>query len=145
MIRLLVGVLVVLAIVRHDAVAESPINALWNESDGKVGLWVYPVSGECPDLREKAKPLVFSVRDARLEYVVADLDYCFLLPERTGMPINRCRRGNLRLLFDSASNRYGGRYSFEMADGTKREGEFNAQYCPKGPPPKLKNETTTHA
>jgi len=109
-------------------------NALWNgsASEGGVGFWVYPVSGECPGLRLKAKPLVFAVRrQGSSEFSVSNLKYCFQLPERAGTPLVQCRSGGGRLFFDAATRRYGGEYSFQMTDGTRREGAFVAQFCPK--------------
>jgi hypothetical protein len=113
---------------------DATTNALWNGSDSEagVGFWLYPVSGECPSLRLKAKPLVFALRRAgSTEFSVSDLKYCFQLPERAGIPLVQCRSGGGRLFFDAATRRYGGEYSFQMTDGTRREGAFVAQYCPK--------------
>ena len=76
-------------------------------------------------------PLVFSLSSSDDDASVDGLDYCFELPKRPGMPILRCRSGNVRVKFDASNQRYGGEYSFTMADGTRREGTFIAEYCPK--------------
>jgi hypothetical protein len=130
------GVLATLLWVAMESRADSPLatNALWNGSDseGGIGFWLYPVSGECPSLRFKAKPLVFALRRAGSEeFLVSDLKYCFQLHERPGMPFVQCRSGGGRLFFDAATRRYGGQYSFQMTDGTRKEGTFVAQFCPK--------------
>jgi hypothetical protein len=113
---------------------DSTINALWNDSGtkGEIGFWIYPLYGQCPDLRTKAKPLVFAPKVRRPEHSVADLQYCFQLPERPEMPLIMYKGGNVRLSQDEKSGRYRGTYSFVMADGSKREGSFYAQYCAKG-------------
>jgi hypothetical protein len=113
---------------------DEAINALWNDSGtkGEIGFWIYPVSGQCPELRTKAKPLVFSPKVRRAEHSVGDLQYCFQLPERPEMPLVQCTRGTVRMTQDEKSKRYRGNYSFVMADGSKREGSFYAQYCAKG-------------
>jgi hypothetical protein len=109
-------------------------NALWNDSGtkGDIGFWIYPVSGGCPDLRAKAKPLVFSPKHQQDEHAVSELQYCFQLPERAGGPLNQCRSGKVGFTRDAKTRRYKGAYSFLMVDGSKRQGSFEAQYCPKG-------------
>jgi hypothetical protein len=113
---------------------DSTINALWNDSGtkGEIGFWIYPAYGQCPELRTKARPVVFSPKVRRPEHSVAELRYCFQLPERPEMPLLMCQSGFVRLRQDDESGRYRGTYSFAMADGSKREGSFYAQYCPKG-------------
>ena len=113
---------------------DSTINAFWNDSGakGEIGFWLYPVFGQCPEMRTKAKPLVFSPRVRRNEHSVAELRYCFQLPERPDMPLIMCTSGTVRLSQEDKSKRYRGTYSFAMADGSKREGSFYAQYCAKG-------------
>jgi hypothetical protein len=113
---------------------DTTINALWNDSGtkGEIGFWIYPVFGQCPDLRTKAKPLVFSPKVRRPEHSVAELRYCFQFPERPEMPLVQCKSGAVKLTQDEKSKRYRGSYAFVMADGTKREGTFYAQYCAKG-------------
>jgi len=113
---------------------DGTINALWNDSGtkGEIGFWIYPVFGHCPELRTKAKPLVFSPKVQRTEHSIADLQYCFQLPDRSEMPLVQCKSGAVRMTQDEKSKRYRGNYSFVMADGSKREGSFHAQYCAKG-------------
>jgi hypothetical protein len=113
---------------------DSSINAFWNDSGtkGEIGFWIYPLYGQCPELRTKAKPLVFSPKVRRPEHSVSELRYCFQLPERPEMPLLMCETGAVRLSQDDKSGRYSGEYSFVMADGSKREGSFYAQYCAKG-------------
>jgi hypothetical protein len=113
---------------------DATINALWNDSGakGEIGFWIYPLFGQCPELRTKAKPLVFSPNVRRHEHSVAELQYCFQLPERPEMPLINCKSGIVRLDQDEKSKRYRGTYSFVMVDGSKREGSFYAQYCAKG-------------
>jgi len=121
-------------IAASPADSQAATNALWNgtDSDGRVGFWLYPVSGECPGLRLKARPLVFALRRrSGTEFAVSDLEYCFQLPERASSPLVQCRTGGGQLFFDAETRRYSGRYSFQMTDGTRREGAFVAQYCPK--------------
>ena len=113
---------------------DATINALWNDSGtkGEIGFWIYPLLGQCPDLRTKAKPLVFSPKARRPQHSVAELQYCFQLPERPEMSLIQCKSGTVNLTQDQKSKRYRGTYAFVMADGSKREGSFHAQYCAKG-------------
>jgi hypothetical protein len=113
---------------------DGTINALWNDSGtkGDIGFWIYPVFGQCPELRTKAKPLVFAPKVRRAEHSVTDLEYCFQLPQRPEMPLVQCKSGTVRMTQDEKSKRYRGKYSFVMTDGSKREGSFYAQYCAKG-------------
>lgn len=108
-------------------------NALWNDSGpkGVVGFWLYRATGGCPDLRSKDKPLVFAAKSASSDHAVNDLWYCFALPEQGNSSPNQCRTGSVHLELDAAERKYTGKYSFELMDGTKREGEFIATYCPK--------------
>ena len=121
------------ATIAGPAYSQDVTNALWNDSnsDSVVGFWVYPLSGECSSLRLKAKPLVFALRrTSGREFSVGDLKYCFQLPERAGTPLIQCRSGGGRVSFDASTRRYDGEYSFQMTDGTRREGAFVAQFCP---------------
>jgi hypothetical protein len=113
---------------------DSAINALWNDSGtkGEIGFWIYPLYGQCPELRTKAKPLVFAPKVRGPEHSVAALRYCFQLPERPEMPLILCDSGIVRFSQEEKSGRYRGTYSFVMADGSKRDGSFYAQYCAKG-------------
>jgi len=113
---------------------DSTINALWNDSGtkGELGFWIYPLHGQCPELRTKAKPLVFAPKVRQPEHAVSDLRYCFQLPERPELPLIMCESGSVRLSQDGKSGRYSGTYSFVMADGSQRAGSFYAQYCAKG-------------
>lgn len=122
-----------LAFATGFAHAQDATNALWNNSGPKeiVGLWVYPLSGGCPDLRTKANPLVFATRTQGSKHDAADLWYCFELPERDSGQPKKCQSGTVRLEFDASVQQYKGEYSFIMSDGSKREGMFVAQYCPK--------------
>lgn len=118
----------------HLACALEPTNALWNDSGAKgfVGVWIYPVSGECPELRARAKPLVFAIHALGGTFEVSQLQYCFQLPESYTDKLVSCKSGSVRLELDSPSQRYKGDYSFEMADGSRRNGTFSAQFCAKG-------------
>lgn len=109
------------------------VNALWNDSGPKdhLGFWLYPLKGGCPDLRAKAKPLVFATKNHRTEHAVSELWYCFQLPEQAQAPLTNCKAGSVRIAHEAKSNRYSGTYSFVMADGSKREGSFEAEFCPK--------------
>ena len=114
------------------------VNALWNDSgpDGQQGFWLYSTSGNCPDLRRSDPPLVFGMKSRRSDLApvldVSEMSHCFLLSSRADIPIvSRCVSGQARLTFQEHTNRYSGIYSFVMSDGTKREGRFEAAYCPK--------------
>jgi hypothetical protein len=114
----------------HVASAQSP-NATWNGTNGLIGFWIYPISGDCPEIRLTAKPFVFAIRSEGGRYDVSQLEYCFQLPEHVGTKIARCKSGTVHFSLDSASQRYSGEYSFILWDGSKRAGEFVAQFCPK--------------
>ena len=63
---------------------------------------------------------------------VDGLLYCFELSKDRARPPLKCRSGYVRVKADEPAKRYGGEYSFTMSDGTRREGAFIAEYCPKG-------------
>ncbi|MFC1720437.1 hypothetical protein ACFL00_04785 [Pseudomonadota bacterium] len=111
--------------------SQGGVNALWNDGlPGLVGLWIYPTSGGCPDLRTKAVPLVLAAKSSQAKQEVSSLSYCFKLPEGNSA-MNKCANGAVQLAYEESSNQYSGNYEFEMADGTKVEGTFTAAYCPK--------------
>jgi hypothetical protein len=112
---------------------DATINAIWNDSGtkGEIGFWIYPALVQCADTRAHLKPLVFSFKDRQAEFSVAELKYCFQLPERPEMRLVECKSGGVKLSQDPKSKRYRGNYAFVMADGSKREGPFYAQYCAK--------------
>lgn len=114
----------------HIACAQST-NALWNGSEGVIGVWIYPTSGDCPEIRRRAAPFVFAAHSDGGTYLVSQLQYCFQLPEHAGTKIARCKSGKVHFTLDTASQRYSGEYSFILSDGSKRAGEFVAQFCPK--------------
>ena len=111
----------------------APTNALWNDSGakGELGFWVFRGTGGCPDLRIKGNPLLmFSPKTQKDEYAVSDLQFCVYVNERK--VIVECRSGKISLTRDASGQRYTGTYSLVMADRSKQEGSFEAQYCAKG-------------
>lgn len=121
----------------HVFAQSEPVNALWGSTTDRKGLHynfgMYSSKGVCPELRAKGTDLVFSTdkKDGALQ--VADLRYCFALVTKPLDSIN-CRSGKLKLAFDAKANQFKGEYSFELVDGTKREGSFVAAYCAPAKP-----------
>jgi hypothetical protein len=124
---------IVLCLLVRTASAQQPSNALWNNSgpQGLIGVWIYRVAGRCPELRTSAKPLVFATHAKDGTYDVAQLLYCFQLPESSKDKPVRCKSGTVHLELDRTSQRYSGDYSFETTDGSKRNDHFIAGFCPK--------------
>lgn len=128
----------VVLIADAEAQAEGEANALWNDS-GKMrerGLWVYPTTGSCPEIRRRAPPLVFCL-DAdpgRPEYRRRDLSCCFAYQRDFPLKMGpSCRDGVLKVQRVPSSNKLTGTYEFTMEDESVRSGNFVAAYCPKTP------------
>jgi len=120
-----------------SAKAQNPVNALWNDSGpkGTVGFWVYPISGKCPDLRKKATPVIsFSARADQSTANVQDLRYCFELPKQEDKKSILCKSGSVSFEPLEAGKTYKGKLNLTMVDGSKRQIEFVAAFCPKEVP-----------
>src|ERR1700722_11519594 len=104
---------IVLCVLVHTTSAQQPTNARWNDSGpkGLIGLWIYPVSGQGPELRPRAKPPVSATHAEDGPYDVAHLLYCFQLPESAKDKPVRCKSGTVRIELDRTSRRYSGDYS----------------------------------
>jgi hypothetical protein len=112
-------------------------NALWNDSgeNKERGVWVYSVRGSCPEIRSRARPLVFGLdaSPGKSEYRFSELRYCFAFEKDLPLKVGpRCKDGVVRLQSAPSAKQLAGTYAFTMEDGSDRSGSFVAAYCPKG-------------
>jgi hypothetical protein len=112
------------------SIAFAQTNALWNESSTGPGFWIYPLQGKCPEIRARAKPIVFGLkaRPVQPQYEVSELRYCFVMGADPTQSVS-CADGHIHLRFIENQNRFSGSYSFRMKDGSRKAGEFEADFC----------------
>jgi hypothetical protein len=117
-------------------VSVGPYNALFNVSPaGEVGLWIYSVNGECPDLRLKDRnPLVIVVSaskrgDPRIGF--SELAACTELRlegVRTPGAVS-CIAGFIQFHDTPDKKVKRGSYAMTLSDGAQRSGDFLGTYC----------------
>jgi tetratricopeptide (TPR) repeat protein len=111
---------------------EPVVRAVFNDSreNGEIGFWIYEASGTCQQLRSQLDaPLVFSIGNGGPgEYTVDELDYCFVV-NRFG-PVNACTQGTIRVISLEESTRAVGVYDIVFQDNDRKQGTFDAAYCP---------------
>ena len=120
-----------LAGVVNVCVADTPINALWNDDDG-FGVFLYGRPGSCETFQYKNPPfLVVSGNGKRSEFKSAVFDTSRLEVCMRATPPNVafCVGGTFQVSFDEASNEYVGRYNIRLSDGTTWSSAFRAQHC----------------
>ena len=110
------------------------INALWNTHDG-FGIWVYPETGTCDEIRSRMKYFTvfgFKKRErpkSKLRIPATDFDIC--LDFANGKPNALCKDGYVDLEFDEATNEYRGYFELKMHKGMIKHENFRAAYCDK--------------
>jgi len=125
---------VALSVVQSIALAEEqpPINALWNAYNG-FGIWIYPESGGCPEIRKRVKSFIVIGPKEKYESEaikhldITDLKLC--ADFYAGAPLAKCNTSSIELQYDKAENQYRGSYNLVLSDGTERKGAFRAAYC----------------
>jgi len=104
-------------------------NALWSDTDSGeiIYLWFFPVTGGCPDLLDKAAPVVVAIKPETIKVNVSEMKYCLQMED--GHRPTPCHSGTLNLDLDKSLQIYKGHYSFQISEEKKQEGDFTAQYC----------------
>jgi hypothetical protein len=123
--------LILISVSSTASAVDSPINALWNDSNG-FGIWLYGRDGNCSTLEYKHPPFLVlgtggkrpDVKDG--EYSVASLQARVLI--RDSGPV-LCKSGYIRLQFLQPANEFVGDYDCTVSDSSKWAGKFRAQYC----------------
>jgi hypothetical protein len=109
------------------------INALWNDDNG-FGVWVYPGSGACPEVRERLTTFTvfgpkFPARSARIQTASpAEMNVCMRMDGKTGQ-MSKCSSGQIQITYDASSNEYRGTVDLTLADGSIVRTAIRAQYC----------------
>jgi len=110
--------------------------ASWNDSRpaGAIGFWLYASEGTCTSIR-KANPNVIAISptneiagNSAAVPSTKSLKYCFLIAEHSR--VIECKSGSLDYTYLPTSHEYVGKYSLEFVDGSRRSGDFVAQFCP---------------
>ena len=112
--------------------AESPINALWNDTNG-FGVWLYDRPGSCKTLDYKNPPYVVFGDSKKKREQFADGTYSVTLPNtclavtKTEVPV--CASGTITLAYHQESNEFIGTYDIVLANGEAWKGTFRAEKC----------------
>ena len=112
-----------------------PVNALWNDDAG-FGVWVYPGSGTCPEIRTRQTTFVvfgpkFQPRLPNAQSASASEMAVCMRMNGTTRDMTRCKSGSVQMTYNAATNEYDGYIDLTLSDGSIVRQTIRAQYCTK--------------
>ncbi len=101
-------------------------------SGGKLGVFIYEGYSDWQIAREDPKSvLTFGFQSGKSAYDVSELSACLYVPVFDPMKAIPCTSGKLIVSNYEPGFNVTGSFLFEFEDGTTKQSDFSASFCPK--------------